>query len=191
MGRGEITEFHQDHAILQVVPDTQPPEPLLVTLILALPRPKILKRVVQCATVMGVKQIVLIKTWKVDKSYWQSPVLTNETLRHEMILGLEQAGDTILPVISQYRLFKPFVEDNLDTISRNTRALTIHPGASGMCPHNVTDPLTIAIGPERGFIPYEIEMLESRGFQTVHMGSRILRVDHAIPAVLGRLYHGP
>lgn len=188
MGSGMITSLSNDSLHLEVSLYKEPPAPLPVSLVIALPRPKIIKRLIQCVTAMGVKRLAFIRTWKVEKSYWQSPVLSNESLHHEMILGLEQAGDTILPEITLHNLFKPFIEDKLETFSNGTRCFTAHPGASVPCPHSISDPSTIAIGPEAGFIPYEITMLEKSGFLTVSMGERILRVDQAVPAILGRLY---
>jgi RsmE family RNA methyltransferase len=56
------------------------------------------------------------------------------------------------------------------------------------CPHDVNCAVTLVIGPEGGFIPFEIELLEKNGFQAVTLGPRILRVENAIPALAGRLF---
>src|SRR5439155_24423444 len=84
---------------------------LPLTLVLALPRPKVLNRVIAGAVSLGVKRIFLINAWRVEKSYWKSPRLDH--LHDQAILGLEQAKDTILPQIDTRRLFRPFVEDEL------------------------------------------------------------------------------
>ena len=89
------------------------PAPSL-SLLLALPRPKMLKRILIDATSLGIKRIVLINSWKVDKSYWQTPNLKAGLLREKMLLGLEQARDTSLPDLILAPRFKPFVEDDLD-----------------------------------------------------------------------------
>src|SRR5690606_37253975 len=98
---------------LDVTLEEAPPPPLPCTLVLALPRPKVLRRTLQSVAALGIKSIVLLNACRVEKSYWQTPVLGAEQLRDELILGLEQARDTILPAVKQARLFRPFVEDEL------------------------------------------------------------------------------
>jgi len=164
----------------------EPPLPLDVTLIVALPRPKVLNRVIAGATSMGVKRLYLINAWRVEKSYWKSPRLSVENLREQSILGLEQARDTVLPRIETRRLFRPFVEEELPSIIAGTRALVAHPYATAECPRGLTS-LTLAIGPEGGFIAKEVESLVKVGFEPVSLGSRVLRVETAIGVLLGRL----
>ena len=154
---------------------------------MALPRPKVFKRVLQSITAMGVKRIILTNSWRVDKSYWQSPLLTPENLHQQMLLGLEQARDTILPKIEIQQRFKPFVEDLLPTIVSGTCGFVAHPDAPRACPANSSGAVTLAIGPEGGFTHYEIEKLEEAGLQAVHLGPRPLRFETAVPALLGRL----
>lgn len=163
------------------------PPPLPLTLLLALPRPKVLKRVLQGVTAMGVKEIILINSWRVDKSYWQSPLLDSDQLREQMILGLEQAQDTILPEIHLFHRFKPFVEDSLPQYLHGKRGYLAHPGAELPCPAAVNSPCLLAVGPEGGFIPYEVERLVDAGLQPVHLGQRTLRVETAVAALIGRL----
>ncbi len=188
LGSGRITRLTSDVLEIEVTLDQMPPAPLPVTLLLALPRPKSLKRVLQAVTAMGVKRIVLMNTWRVEKSFWASPVLHPEALRAQMILGLEQARDTMLPEIALRRRFKPFVEDEVPGLTRDTRALLAHPVADQACPRGVPRAVTLAVGPEGGFIPYEIELLRARGFEVVSLSERPLRVEHAVPALLGRLF---
>jgi len=188
IGRGTITHLGDDVLEMEVVLDRDPPSPLPLTLILALPRPKVLNRVIAGAASLGIKRIVLINAWRVEKSYWGSPRLTPENLRAQSILGLEQARDTVLPSIELRRLFRPFVEDELPSIAPGTRALVAHPHAREECPRDVREPVTLVIGPEGGFIDAEIASLERIGFTPVSIGERILRVETAVPFVAARLY---
>jgi len=186
IGRGEIMAADDSSLELDVELEHEPPPPLPLRLVLALPRPKMLKRVLISAVSMGVKRIDLVNSFRVEKSFWGSPLLTAEKLREPVILGLEQARDTILPQIRLHKLFKPFVEDELPELIAGTTPLVAHPGRNAPLPDAVTDPATLAIGPEGGFIPYEIDQLQQCGFRVVSFGPRILRVETAVPALLSR-----
>jgi RsmE family RNA methyltransferase len=188
MGRGEVVRLDADALELRVALSSDPPVALPVTLVLALPRPKVLNRVIASATSLGVKRIALINAWRVEKSYWHSPRLHEDNLLAQRILGLEQARDTVLPEITLHRLFRPFVEDELPALAADTLALVPRPGANVDCPRAVGQAVTLAIGPEGGFIPAEIASLQRAGFLPVTLGPRILRVETAVPAALARLF---
>jgi RsmE family RNA methyltransferase len=168
--------------------EKQPPTALPLTLLLGLPRPKMLKRILQTVATLGVKKIILINSYRVEKSYWQTPWLTPEAIHAQLILGLEQGCDTVLPEVTLAKRFKPFVEDDLPSLIVHSRALVAHPYTAQVCPTHTKEPITLAIGPEGGFIPYEINMLETCGFEAVHLGERIMRVETTVPFLLGRLY---
>jgi RsmE family RNA methyltransferase len=173
---------------MMVTVQEDPPPPIALTLVLALPRPKVLNRVIAGATSLGVKRIFLINAWRVEKSYWKSPRMSEENLLAQRILGLEQARDTMLPVVETRRLFRPFVEDELPSIACDSLAIVAHPTAVAECPRHVARPVTLAIGPEGGFIDQEIASLERIGFTPVALGPRILRVETAVASVIGRLF---
>jgi len=183
IGRGRVRLISDEALELEVTLDHDPPPPLDVTLILAVPRPKVLNRVIASATSMGIKQIHLINAWRVEKSYWSSPRMTEENLRLQSILGLEQARDTVLPSIALHRFFRRFVESWPST----TRAFVAHPPARLPLPRGVGEPVTLAIGPEGGFIDEEIASLERAGFETVTIGERILRVETAVAWAISML----
>lgn len=187
-GEGEILSMSSSSVTMRTSFSEPPPPAVPLILIIALPRPKMLRRVLQCAASMGVKRIALIRTWKSEKSYWQSPVLDQENLAHDLILGLEQSGDTVMPLVTQHRLFRPFIEDELEDLTRGFRGFIADPSSGSPCPVGLNKPAAVAIGPERGFIPYEIAMLEKQGFTSVTLGERILRVDVAVPAIISRLF---
>lgn len=187
IGKGVVRSLDPDAIELTVTLDSDPPPPPDLTLILALPRPKVMNRVVAAVASLGIKRLFLINSWRVDKSYWKSPRLAPDNLRLQTILGLEQGRDTVLPQIELRRLFRPFVEEELPAIAEGTTALVAHPYASEECPRNVGGPVTLAIGPEGGFIEQEIDSLTRAGFRPVHLGSRILRVETAVAALAGRL----
>lgn len=186
-GTGTVLSIDETALELEVRLEHEPPEPLSLTVILAMPRPKVFKRVLQGMTSMGIKQVFLLNSWRVDKSYWQTPALKPAAIQEQLVLGLEQARDTILPTVHLQPRFKAFVEDSLPAIAANSCALVAHPGSSHPCPVNVSQAVTLAIGPEGGFTTYEIEKLVAAGLTPIHLGSRPLRVETAVPALLGRL----
>ena len=163
------------------------PAKLPVHLILALPRPKVLRRIIMDAVTLGVERISLIHSYRVDKSYWQSPFL--QQLDDYVTLGLEQAGDTIAPEIQLYKRFKPFVEDVLSTfISDQKPAYVAHPYAEQQMPYAIQHSCHLIVGPEGGFIPYEVDLLIKNGCQAMSLGNRILRTETAVSHILGRLF---
>jgi 16S rRNA (uracil1498-N3)-methyltransferase len=188
LGTGTVTTAGCSAIEMDVRLDREPPAPLPVTLILAMPRPKVLRRVIRSSTVLGVKRVVLLNAFRVEKSYWSSPALSSKTLREQMVLGLEQARDTVFPEVLLRPLFRPFAEDELPGLTRDTLALVAHPGASDACPRNAHQPVTLAVGPEGGFIPYEIEKFIAAGFTAVSLGNRVLNIETAVSALLGRLF---
>ncbi|MGB2246436.1 MAG: 16S rRNA (uracil(1498)-N(3))-methyltransferase [Alcanivorax sediminis] len=191
MGIAHIESINNNRIEVLFKVEHQSPSPLGLSVLLALPRPKMLKRILIDATSLGIKQIVLINSWKVDKSYWQTPNLKADLLHEKMLLGLEQARDTTLPTLTLAPRFRPFVEDELDGWAGNSQRILAHPGNYPAMPHSLTGPVTLAIGPEGGWTDYEIEMLGKQGFQCHSFGSRILRVETALPALVGRLMQLP
>jgi len=188
MGSAELLRLESGEAELRVTLDQSPPAKLPLTLVLALPRPKMLRRVFQTVATMGVSKVILVNSYRVEKSFWQTPFLEPEAIRENLILGLEQARDTVLPEVIIEKRFKPFVEDRLPAISEGTLGLVGHPGNYPPCPRALSEPVTLAIGPEGGWIPYEIDLLGKSGLQPVQLGERILRVETAVTALLARLF---
>ena len=188
MGQGQLLQLDAQQAELRVALDQPPPAKLPVTLVLALPRPKMLKRTLQTIAAMGVPRLVLLNSYRVEKSFWQTPFLDAQAIREQLLLGLEQARDTLLPEVHIEQRFKPFVEDRLPGLAAGTLGLLGHPGDYPACPRAVSGPVTLAIGPEGGWIPYEVTLLEQAGLQAVQLGPRILRVETAVPALLARMF---
>jgi RsmE family RNA methyltransferase len=192
MGSATVEACGEELA-LRVTLDRDPPPRAPVDLLLALPRPKILRKVLQAAASMGVGRLVLLGSFKVEKSFFASPLLAPEALAEQLRLGLEQGRDTLPPEVIVRRRFKPFVEDELDALWPPAAAqrLLADPAApsplAGLRPASAR--AVLAVGPEGGWTPYEAARLAERGFAPFTLGDRSLRVDVAVPFAAGQVIH--
>ena len=157
--------------------------PLPLHLILALPRPKVLTRTIEAAASFGVERMDLTNAWRVDKSYLDSPRLDPAELAEAVRLGAEQGATTYLPEVTLHRRLMPL----LDGFPVSRRCVIAHP--TGVPIETVVDasPLTLAIGPEGGWIQRELDTFVERGFVAVSLGAPILRVETAVAALLGQI----
>lgn len=195
IGQAEVAAIDDESVVLDVELGQDPPPPVACTLVLALPRPRVLHRVLGCAAAFGIKRIALFGSRRVEKSYWQSPVLGEDSVRRCLLEGLEQAGDTMLPLVSRHLRFRPFVEDELGALASAPAASSDDPlklvaDAAGArpCPRADGRAVTLVVGPEGGLIDFELDLLATAGFEAVSLGARPLRVEHAFAALLGRLF---
>jgi RsmE family RNA methyltransferase len=175
--------------------------PVSVSLILALPRPLQLGRMLPMISQMGVEHLVLTAAKKVPKDYFGSHLFRKpHVLRKLLIEGLCQSGDVKIPQITVAKRLKPFMEDDLDAffpVDEYARVIA-HPQRVGQTEapkrmKEITFPsnrerrrLVVAVGPEGGWEePYELDMFEGLGFQQITMGTRVLRSDVAVVSLLG------
>jgi len=159
-------------------------------LLLAVPRPKALLRMFAHAAALGFGRIVLFRSWRVEKSHLQSLAMRAEVQREHLLLGLEQAGRTRVPAVQFFPLFKPMVEDHLDDLSLPTLRFVAHPPATiGTAELELPRgaPFALALGPDGGFLPYEIDQFVAHGFTAIHCGSHPLRTESALSVLCGQL----
>ena len=154
VGSAEVISIDEQSARLQVTLDGAPPAPLPVRLVLALPRPKMLRRILRCIAELGVKDLHLVNSYRVEKSFWQSPLLDEAALAPYLIEGLEQAMDTVLPRVHLHRRFRPFVEDELAALAAGSELLLADADAAHAYPDASTAPTVLIIGPEGGVLPF-------------------------------------
>lgn len=187
-GTATVLNISEQELVLQTRLD-QPPLPRAeIDVLLAIPRPKALKKVIPAIASLGINRLVLLNAARVEKSYFDSKVLAPEFLETLVSLGLEQAGDTLAPEITVRERFKPFVEDEL--------ASWLHPHSSRLLADPQGAPLerrapdthvTIAIGPEGGWVPFEVALLQAQQFRLVSVGTRPLRVEVALATIVGAI----
>lgn len=180
-----------------------PPRPP-VTLVLAIPRPKVLVRLLPQIAAVGVKHIVLVNAYKVERCYFDSDVIRKpEMVRAQLFEGVMQSGvDGYIPTVSVEKRLKVFLEDTLDDmVPQNAIRILAEPDAdarrivdaidAAQCdPASRDGPeVVVAVGPEGGWMPRELSMMEERhGFQRASMGSRVLRTDAAVLILLGLIH---
>jgi RsmE family RNA methyltransferase len=160
-----------------------PPRPA-VDLLLALPRPKVLRRLWAQLAAMGVGQIILTNAERVERNYFDTHILSPEYYRPLLIEGLQQARDTWLPRVSVHRQFKVLIEDDLDSLFRSGRRLVADPSGTEPPRSSTNERVLLAVGPEGGWNDFELKLLETHGFKRVGMGARTLRTDTACIALL-------
>ena len=185
-GTAEVLRLDDSEIVLRPALTDAPPPRAGVDLLIAMPRPKALRKVLPAAASLGVDRVVLVNAARVEKSYFESKVLAKDAVEDLLLLGLEQARDTVLPDVLVRDRFRPFVEDELDTLFPRTSRLVAHPAAAAE-PPDAGGRTVLAIGPEGGWVPFEIELLRAHGFAPFSLGPRTLRVEVAIPHAMGRI----
>ena len=164
-----------------------PPRPRL-DLLLALPRPKVMRRLWAQLAALGVGRIILTNAERVERNYFDTHVLSPDCYRPLLVEGLQQAKDTRLPQVSIHRQFKVLVEDHLESLFPSGLRIVAHPGAASSLreamPSCLEDRILLAVGPEGGWNAFELALLQSHGFRAAGMGPRTLRTDTACVALL-------
>ncbi len=188
-GHAEVLAVTADAVRLRVR-CTAPPPPAVDVLLAAVPRPKVLLRILEHAAALGFGRIILFRSWRVDKSHLDSKALSPVLQQQHLRLGLEQAQRTILPRVQYHPLFRPFVEDVLPHLPLPAHRFCAHPDA--MVP-TVDLQLThgaafaLALGPEGGFVGYEVERLAGAGFLPIRLSQRPLRSESALSSLHAQL----
>jgi 16S rRNA (uracil1498-N3)-methyltransferase len=192
VGTGEIVSIKNTEVVLRFTPEGPPSEQPPLDLILGLVRPIMLKKILAQAASLGVGGIFLINANRVEKSFFGASLLKDERYRTYLIEGLEQAKVTYLPQVSIHQRFRPFVEDFVPTIAKSySRMLVAHPEAGEALKQvtgtEISGRTLLAVGPEGGWVDFEIEKFLDQSFMPVSLGERVLRTDTAVVALLSQL----
>lgn len=190
LGAGRVRAVAAEHVDLECAFEAEPPPRPRTDLVLAIPRPKSLVKLLPEVAALGVDRLVLLRTWRVQQPYLGAKALEPAAYRPLLRQGLMQARSTREPRVAIEPLFKPFVEDRAPALVAGARALVAHPAARrDIATAKIVpgDRVVLAVGPEGGFIPYELDALERAGFEAVSMGPRPLRVETACVALLAQI----
>ena len=185
--KAQIISLTENECHMKLGPLEPPVEPWF-ELVVGLSRPQTLKKILEHATTFGAKKIHFFKAELSEKSYLTSKVLLDEDeMRSHLLAGLSQSGRySILPTVKvdKYNPAEQYVSQKQKFIldlegAKNFTELSKSIDFSG--------PITLAIGPERGFIKEDIQRFHQAGFKSVKVSSSILRVEHAIYSAISQL----
>jgi len=193
-GMGRVLRADAEAVELECMLDTDPAPVPDVDLLLALPRPKVMRRLWAQLAALGVGRIILTNAARVERNYFDTHVLDPARYRPLLVEGLQQARDTHLPRVTIHRRFRPLVEDELDALSSADLRLVAHPDPGADAIAGAWTPgagrVLLAVGPEGGWDEFELRLLADRGFRIVGLGPRPLRADTACVALLAALRAG-
>ena len=185
IGTGEIVSIEGRTVAVKVSHTEESLRPWC-DIVLAPPRPRVMKRLLPQLASLGVGTIVLVGAKKVEKDFWGATLLKEENYRPLLVDGLMQAGTSVVPRMETRRNFRRFVGDELDSLFPTANRVVGHPGGAPNAPAQKPGRLLLAVGPEGGWTDDEVSLLESHGFSRYSLGSRILRTDTALVALLAR-----
>jgi RsmE family RNA methyltransferase len=166
----------------------------VIDLVLALPRPQTLKKVLASAAAMGVRNIHLVNACRVKQRYFMSSLLHYEKYKRFLFEGLSQGRQTKLPKITIHHDFDEFFGETLGELEAGEpkpyTKLIAEP-ETGRFVNSIalseSDRILLAIGPEGGWVQPELDMFEELGFCAFSLGRWILRVENAVVAALSQI----
>ena len=186
LGQGRICTIDASSVLLAVELSQPPPARHRFDIVLCLPRPKVLRRLLRTVAEYGVANLHLIQSARVEKSYWQSPLLAPDKVHDALLAGLERASDTVAPQVHQHRRFRPFVEDHLVDLCAGRPCWMAQMGAPIALRDTPPGDAVVMVGPEGGFVPFELELTQAVIAKPVNLGSRTLSVDTALTTALAQ-----
>lgn len=192
-GTGVVLGLDGSSVHLRVELTAPAPPPPIVDLVLAVPRPKVLGRVLRVAAAFGVGRIDLVNAWRVDKSYLGSPALQPERLEAQLWLGAEQGATTWVPSVQVHSRLMEFLDQALPgrVPPVGLRRVLAHPRSpqpiEAVVAPGIPGPVLAALGPEGGWIQREVETFAERGFAVAHLGEAVLDVASCAASLLGQV----
>ena len=187
LGVGKIIKINQYEAIISFVLNKKTKSPN-INVILAMPRPKVMNRLWEQLASLGVNTIFIIGANKVEKYYFNSHTLKKEHYTPLLIKGLEQACCVNKPNIYIEPNIQNFFNQNIFLNSMHLNFIADVKSNYLISEFknkiNKADSITVAIGPEGGWIDNEINLFIKNDFIPICLGERILRVDTATISII-------
>ena len=196
VGTATVNRITVDGVALQCTLDPAVPPRPRVDLLLALPRPKVMRRLWAQIAALGVGRIILTNAARVERDYFDAHVLRPDSYGPLLVEGLQQARDTRRPEVSIHKQFRILVEDELNRLCPAGLRLVADPAAtatassivSGRLSAQLDERVLLAVGPEGGWNDFETALLHAHGFESISMGPRTLRTDTACVALLALVH---
>ena len=182
-GLATILDINNGHITASITLTQEATPPLPISLVIALPRPQTLKKVLETASTFGVESIHFIRAERTERSYFSSKLLCDENWKKYVHLGLMQGMRTVAPKVFFHENKKAW--SLFETITGVK--LIAHPGAKQTLLNiKMSHPIILAIGPEGGWTENEVEHFVKNGFQKISLGQTLHRVENAVCAALAQ-----
>ncbi len=191
LGTGAVDVVSPEKVVLTCSFEAEPPPRPSIDILLAMPRPKVLKRLWAQFAALGVGRIFITNAEKVERCYFDTHILKPDFYNARLVEGLQQARDTLLPEVVVVKNLKQFLENEpfpmvgrkrlADPSGTRTIFQTLEDDAES------TSRILLGIGPEGGWMPSELDLFRAHHFEIIGMGSRILRTDTACIALISML----
>jgi len=155
-----------------------------VNLIVGLSRPQTCKKVLELGTSMGAKSFQFLSTELSEKSYAQSKIFQGQNFEKYLLNGLSQSSN--LHVKPSLKVLKNLKND----WQKEGQRLILSPFSDKTLndiPLNFEKPITVAIGPERGWTTKEVNHFKDHNFLEIKISSSVLRVETATISILSQL----
>ena len=154
-------------------------------LIVGVSRPQTTKKILEHATTFGAGKIHFFKACLSEKSYLDAKVFENNSFLEHTNAGLSQSAlyfqlpevkiDKYNPATQYQNTSNKFILD----LKAEQNFLDVE--------IDFNSRITLAVGPERGFIAEDIARFHEAGFKSVKISSSVLRVEHAIYSAISQL----
>ena len=182
-GKAKLIDLTDNKITLSYTWEDKVPSLYPIDLWVSFCRPQTCRRILQECTSLGVRSINFFDTEKCEPSYRDSRLWSNGEADRLLIRGAEQAFCTRVPDLT----ISKNVEEVLATTDLVGSKLALDNYEASLIlgyQEDSTNPVTIAVGGERGWSKTERDIFRDAGFTLVHLGSRVLRTDTACIAAI-------
>ena len=190
LGRAKITAINGLTAKLNFTIHSRAAPQRDIHVMMAIPRPQMLKRVFETTATLGIRKLVLLLSDNSQKSYAQSKRVSHEFAVKCYERGMQQGTLTSWPEFEIYPNLDGFLCEK-DRFSMYSQKLVAEPRANcklldfrEMVGNGI---VLLGIGPEAGWSEREMNLLGKQGFNSFSLGSHIMRVETVFPWIVGQL----
>jgi 16S rRNA (uracil1498-N3)-methyltransferase len=176
-GSAEILSLSDYEMILKTDFREDGCKPVPIELLAGHPRPPAARRIIKDCTSFSVKSISFFIAVNSEKSYMQSSLWKKEEYKKALMEGAEQGGHCFIPELNLYHSLNDYFSKN-DPSGYIKICFDKAGETSDMKSFGKGRTLAV-IGPERGWVDSEIELIRLNGFQFFSLGDTILRTETA------------